>query len=95
MFLSSRPNCQRSTLGRPHKIKQFWTVGHRNMLGIDFDADGRLWVYEMVPRHGDELNLIIAGGNYGWPIVSNGVHYSGMPNFDHDTRPEFEAPRTF
>jgi glucose/arabinose dehydrogenase len=74
--------------------KQFWTVGHRNMLGIDFDAGGRLWVHEMGPRHGDELNLIIAGKNYGWPIVSNGDHYSGKPIPDHDTRPEFEAPRT-
>jgi glucose/arabinose dehydrogenase len=45
--------------------KQFWTVGHRNMLGIDFDAEGRLWAHEMGPRHGDELNLIIAGKNYG------------------------------
>ena len=75
--------------------KQFWTVGHRNMLGIDFDADGRLWVHEMGPRHGDELNLIIAGKNYGWPIVSNGDHYSGIQIPDHDTRPEFESPRTF
>lgn len=75
--------------------KQFWTVGHRNILGIAFDADGRLWVHEMGPRHGDELNLIIGGKNYGWPIVSNGDHYSGAPIPDHDTRPEFEAPRTF
>jgi len=75
--------------------RQFWTVGHRNVLGIDFDADGRLWVHEMGPRHGDEMNLIIAGKNYGWPIVSNGDHYSGRPIPDHDTRPEFEAPRTF
>ncbi|MFZ0240952.1 MAG: PQQ-dependent sugar dehydrogenase [Desulfobacterales bacterium] len=75
--------------------KQFWTVGHRNILGIDFDAAGRLWAHEMGPRHGDELNLIIAGKNYGWPIVSNGDHYSGEPIPDHDTRPEFEAPRTF
>jgi glucose/arabinose dehydrogenase len=75
--------------------RQFWTVGHRNMLGIDFDAAGRLWVHEMGPRHGDELNLIIAGKNYGWPVVSNGDHYSGLPIPDHDTRPEFEAPRAF
>ena len=75
--------------------RQLWTVGHRNMLGIDFDADGRLWVHEMGPRHGDELNLIVAGKNYGWPIVSNGDHYSGKPIPDHDTRPEFEAPRAF
>lgn len=75
--------------------RQFWTIGHRNMLGIAFDAHGRLWVHEMGPRHGDELNLILAGRNYGWPIVSNGDHYSGVPIPDHDTRPEFEAPRTF
>lgn len=75
--------------------RQFWTMGHRNMLGIDFDAEGRLWVHEMGPRHGDELNLIIAGKNYGWPIVSNGDHYSGIPIPDHETRPEFEAPRAF
>jgi glucose/arabinose dehydrogenase len=75
--------------------RQFWTMGHRNILGIAFDADGRLWVHEMGPRHGDELNLIIAGKNYGWPIVSNGDHYSGIPIPDHDTRPEFEAPRAF
>ena len=75
--------------------RQFWTVGHRNMLGIAFDADGRLWVHEMGPRHGDELNIIIAGKNYGWPIVSNGDHYSGIPIPDHDTRPEFEAPRAY
>jgi glucose/arabinose dehydrogenase len=75
--------------------RQFWTMGHRNNLGIAFDADGRLWVHEMGPRHGDELNLIIPGKNYGWPIVSNGDHYSGIPIPDHDTRPEFEAPRAF
>jgi glucose/arabinose dehydrogenase len=75
--------------------RQFWTMGHRNLLGIAFDADGRLWVHEMGPRHGDELNLIVAGKNYGWPIVSNGDHYSGVPIPDHDTRPEFEAPRAY
>ncbi|MFZ7127696.1 MAG: PQQ-dependent sugar dehydrogenase [Desulfobacterales bacterium] len=75
--------------------RQFWTVGHRNILGIAFDAEGRLWVHEMGPRHGDELNRIIPGKNYGWPIVSQGDHYSGIPIPDHDTRPEFEAPVTF
>ena len=75
--------------------RQFWTMGHRNMLGIAFDADGRLWAHEMGPRHGDELNLIIAGKNYGWPIVSNGDHYSGRRIPDHHTRPEFEAPRAY
>ena len=71
---------------------QFWTTGHRNPLGIDFDADGRLWAHEMGPRGGDELNLIEAGSNYGWPLVSNGRHYSGAPIPDHPERPEFNAP---
>lgn len=46
----------------------------------------------MGQRGGDELNLIEAGENYGWPVVSNGVHYGGEPTPDHDTRPEFRAP---
>lgn len=73
----------------------FWSMGHRNPLGIAFDGEGRLWANEMGPRHGDELNLIRKGGNYGWPIVSNGDHYSGEPIPDHDTRPDLDAPKAF
>ncbi|NND00766.1 MAG: PQQ-dependent sugar dehydrogenase, partial [Gammaproteobacteria bacterium] len=72
-----------------------WTLGHRNPLGLAFDAEGRLWNSEMGPLHGDELNLVIPGKNYGYPIVSNGDHYSGIPIPDHDTRPEFEAPKVW
>ena len=71
---------------------QIWSLGHRNPLGIDTDLDGRLWVIEMGPRHGDELNLIQRAGNYGYPEVSNGDHYDGREIPDHDTRPEFLAP---
>ena len=74
---------------------QVWTLGHRNPLGIAFDAEGRLWAQEMGPRHGDELNLIVRGKNYGYPEVSNGNHYDGRDIPDHDTRPEFEAPKVF
>ncbi len=52
----------------------------------------RLWVHEMGPRGGDELNLIVAGGNYGYPLVSDGDHYNGDPIPDHVTRPELAAP---
>jgi glucose/arabinose dehydrogenase len=72
---------------------QIWSLGHRNVLGLAFDADGRLWEVEMGPRGGDELNLIERGANYGYPIVSNGDHYDGRPIPDHDTHPEFVAPR--
>jgi len=72
---------------------QFWTMGNRNVLGIRFDENGRLWANEMGPKGGDEFNLIEKGKNYGWPIVSNGRNYSGTPIPDHDTRPEFEMPK--
>ncbi len=72
---------------------QIWSLGHRNPLGIAFDAQGRLWEHEMGPEGGDEFNLIRRGGNYGYPVVSNGNHYGGRPIPDHDTRPEFIAPK--
>lgn len=74
---------------------QIWSLGHRNALGLAFDAQGRLWEHEMGPRGGDELNLIERGSNYGYPIVSNGDHYDGRDIPDHDTRPEFNAPEAF
>ncbi len=83
--------------GNPLAAKGFhpaiWSYGHRNLLGIAFDADGNLWEQEMGPQGGDEVNLILPGRNYGYPIVSNGDHYDGRPIPDHDTRPEFEKPK--
>ncbi len=74
---------------------QIWSYGHRNPLGLAFDADGRLWNHEMGPRHGDELNLVQPTKNYGYPLVSNGNHYSGKRIPDHDTRPDLEAPKAY
>ena len=71
---------------------QVWSLGHRNPLGIAFDQQNQLWVVEMGPKGGDELNRIVKGENYGYPIVSNGDHYSGKPIPNHSTRPEFKAP---
>ncbi|MGM7369116.1 PQQ-dependent sugar dehydrogenase, partial [Acinetobacter baumannii] len=70
---------------------EIWSLGHRNPLGMAFDRKGQLWVVEMGPKGGDELNIITKGENYGYPIVSNGDHYSGQPIPDHHTRPEFKA----
>lgn len=71
---------------------EVWSLGQRNPLGIAFAEDGQLWEIEMGPAGGDELNLITRGENYGYPIVSNGDHYSGKEIPDHDTRPEFAEP---
>ena len=72
--------------------KSFWSLGHRNALGIAFDPAGNLWAHEMGPRHGDELNLIEPGNNYGWPLVSEGNHYNGTTIPNHHTRPDFTPP---
>jgi glucose/arabinose dehydrogenase len=79
-------------VGRGGVTPQIWTLGHRNVLGMAHDLQGRLWSHEMGPMGGDELNLVERGSNYGWPIVSNGDHYDGTPIPDHPTRPEFNAP---
>jgi len=74
---------------------QFWTIGHRNLLGIAFAPDGRLWESEMGPRGGDEVNLIVPGRNYGWPRASNGSHYDGRDIPDHKPGDGFEPPRVW
>jgi glucose/arabinose dehydrogenase len=71
---------------------QIWSFGHRNILGLAFDPDGRLWDLEHGPRGGDELNLVRKGANYGWPLVSEGKHYSGERIPGHATRPDLVAP---
>jgi glucose/arabinose dehydrogenase len=78
--------------GNDNARPEIWSLGHRNPLGLAFDAQGQLWNTEMGPRGGDELNRVIGGANYGYPVVSEGRHYSGKPIPDHDTRPEFAAP---
>lgn len=74
---------------------QVWAYGIRNPLGIDFDSEGRLWETEMGPKGGDELNLIKAGTNYGYPKASNGDHYDGKDIPDHKPGDGFEPPKVF
>jgi glucose/arabinose dehydrogenase len=65
-----------------------WSIGHRNPLGLAFTPDGRLWGLEHGPSGGDELNLIEPGKNYGWPLVSHGMHYGGKQIPHPNTRPD-------
>ena len=69
-----------------------WTSGHRTPYGLAFAPDGRLWEVEHGPRGGDELNLIEAGKNYGWPLVSYATNYDGVPIPSPDTRPDLAKP---
>jgi glucose/arabinose dehydrogenase len=69
-----------------------WTTGHRTPYGLAFGPDGRLWEAEHGPRGGDELNLIERGKNYGWPLVSYGRNYDGVPIPSPDTRPDLAKP---
>jgi glucose/arabinose dehydrogenase len=69
-----------------------WSTGHRTPYGLAFGPDGRLWELEHGPRGGDELNLIQRGKNYGWPLVSYGVNYNGVPIPSPDTRPDLVKP---
>ncbi|WP_298089870.1 PQQ-dependent sugar dehydrogenase [uncultured Sphingomonas sp.] len=70
-----------------------WSYGHRNLLGLAFDAQGNLWEQEMGPKGGDEVNLIRPGLNYGWPNASNGSHYDGRDIPDHKPGDGYEPPK--
>lgn len=76
---------------------QIWSYGHRNPLGLAFDANGRLWNQEMGPEGGDELNLVKKAANYGYPKVSNGRNYGAATDDlpDHAPGDGFEAPKVF
>jgi glucose/arabinose dehydrogenase len=69
-----------------------WATGFRTPYGLAFAPDGRLWEVEHGPRGGDELNLVEPGKNYGWPLVSYGVNYNGVPIPNPDTRPDLAKP---
>nr|WP_192895938.1 PQQ-dependent sugar dehydrogenase [Parerythrobacter lutipelagi] len=71
---------------------EIWSWGHRNILGLQFDSSGQLWDLEHGPKGGDELNRVERGANYGWPVVSDGIHYDNDNIPNHATRPEFKAP---
>ncbi len=79
--------------GKGDVAGQIYSLGHRNMLAAAVQPQsGQLWVWEMGPLGGDEMNLVQPGKNYGWPEVSNGSNYDRSDIPDHPTRPEFEAP---
>jgi glucose/arabinose dehydrogenase len=71
---------------------EIWTLGHRNILSAALDAKKRLWIVEMGPRGGDELNLIERGKDYGWPTIGYGEEYSGEPIHERTQAEGLEQP---
>jgi glucose/arabinose dehydrogenase len=69
-----------------------WASGFRTPYGLAFSPTGELWEVEHGPRGGDELNLIEKGKNYGWPLVSYGQNYNGVPIPNPDTRLDLAKP---
>jgi glucose/arabinose dehydrogenase len=72
---------------------EIWSYGHRNPQGLAFNrATGELWEHEHGPQGGDELNLILPGRNYGWPLATYGVDYTGQPIAVNSQQPGTEQP---
>jgi len=73
-----RPPADNPFVATPGALKTIWTYGHRNPQGLAFHpVTGELWEAEHGPRGGDELNVIVKGHNYGWPVVTGGIDYDG------------------
>lgn len=65
-------------VNRPGALPEIWSYGHRNPQGLLYDrGNRRLWLIEHGPRGGDEINLVLPGRNYGWPVISHGREYWG------------------
>lgn len=80
-------------VGTPGAMPSIWAYGSRNAQGLVYDtAAGRLWETEHGPRDGDELNIIRKGANYGWPLASHGINYSGTAITKHKSLPGMEDP---
>ncbi len=79
----------------PDALPDLYSKGHRNPQGVAFDAQGRLWVVEHGAQGGDELNLVRAGANYGWPTISYGRDYDDSPIGIGTEAPGLEQPVHF
>lgn len=83
-------------VGRTDARPEIFTWGHRNPQGLAMHPEtGRLWVAEHGPRGGDELNLLKAGANYGWPLATHGIDYNGSIISEHKNLPGMEDPVRF
>ncbi|TDH27025.1 PQQ-dependent sugar dehydrogenase [Segetibacter sp. 3557_3] len=76
---NGQPAAGNPFVGRAGARPELYSYGHRNVQGLAFHpATGDLWESEMGPRGGDEINLVLPGKNYGWPVIGYGLEYSGQ-----------------
>jgi glucose/arabinose dehydrogenase len=78
--------------GREGAKPEIWSYGHRNVQGMAFDGEGRLWAHEHGPRGGDEVNLVRPGRNYGWPVITFGREYWGPSIGEGTAKDGMEQP---
>ena len=82
--------------GRQDALATIWSYGHRNPQGLaQHPVTGDLWDAEHGPRGGDELNRVVAGRNYGWPVITYGMNYDGTPMTDKTAQEGMEQPVTY
>ncbi len=80
-------------VNEPNAKKAIYSYGHRNQQGMaKHPTSGKIWTHEHGPKGGDEINIIKKGANYGWPIISYGVNYSGSKFTEETERPGMEQP---
>jgi hypothetical protein len=86
----SPPSCAAAPPAR-RTLPEIWTLGHRNVPGLARDPEtGEVWSHEHGSRGGDEINLMRAGANYGWPLVTHGIDYDGSIISERAFGPGFE-----
>ena len=80
-------------IGRADAKPEIWSYGHRNSQGAALHPQtGKLWMHEHGPKGGDEVNIALAGKNYGWPVIGYGINYDGTKAHDATAKPGMEQP---
>ena len=74
-----KPHPENPLARQPGALPEVYSLGHRNPQGAALGPDGALWLVEHGPQGGDEVNRIVAGRNYGWPVITYGENYGGGP----------------
>ncbi|WP_372759882.1 PQQ-dependent sugar dehydrogenase, partial [Litorivivens sp.] len=83
-------------VGQAGALPAIYSYGHRNPQGMArHPVSGAIWIHEHGPRGGDEINIVKAGANYGWPILSYGINYNGTSFAEAQAREGYESPRHY